>query len=334
MLVGWIIVVNWQFGIKPFQNRMSIDGNRPHANRVDRLRVRHLRLLELIGSSGSLTAAAAALRIGQPSATKLLHDLEEAFGHVLVDRTKRGGVLSVAGQRALERLKIATGALDATGAAMAADGRTPLVRIGMLPLAGVSLVPRLVATLAALDSLPRMQLRDGPVPDVLALLRDGQIDCVIGRISTDIGEREREAFDVLPLNDEHLEVACGPDHPLGRRRVLDLHQLRDQRWIIPTRGTYTRTVFDGAFVSAGIMPPSAHIESPSFHLSLATVAESRLMTIAPRSAVDFYASLGRVRRLRLAQPFQTDYAVFVTLKGPACLPSVELIKATLRRLTA
>lgn len=308
--------------------------NGPHWNRIDRLRVRHLRLLELIGISGSLTAAGQALHIGQPTASKLLQDLEEAFGHVLVDRATRGGALSVAGERALERLKIATGALDAIGEAMATDDTTPLVRIGMLPLAGVSLVPRLVAELAARDLLPRMQLRDGPVSEVLRLLREGEIDCVIGRISPDVGDHDAPEFDILPLNDEHFEVACSSGHRLARKRKMDLHQLVDEAWIVPPRSTYTREVFDAAFVSVGMMPPSPHIESASFHVSLATVAESRLLTIAPQSAVNFYASLGRVKRLSLANPFRTDYVVFITLKSAVPLPSIRLIKATLQRLTA
>jgi DNA-binding transcriptional LysR family regulator len=333
MLANSVMVVNFKIPIDSFRFLMTSSRRKgPHANRIDRLRVRHLRLLELIGNTGSLTAAAAALHIGQPTASKLLQDLEEAFGHVLVDRNTRGGALSVAGERALERLKIATGALDAIGEAMTADAAAPLVRIGMLPFAGVTLIPRLVARLAARDALPRMHLREGPVSVVLALLREGQIDCVIGRISPDIGERDDNAYDILPLNDEHFEIACRPDHLLARRRKLDLHQLGDQSWILPPRDTYTREVFDAAFVSNGVKPPAARIESRSFHVSLATVAETSLLTIAPRSAVDFYASLGRVRKLRLAKPFQTDCAVFVTLKTSVSLPSVELIKWELQKL--
>ncbi|CAN5636459.1 LysR substrate-binding domain-containing protein [soil metagenome] len=302
----------------------------PIAGRVDRLRVRHLKLLALIGASGSLTAAAAELQVSQPSATKLLQDLEEAFGHSLVDRTTRGGVLSVAGERAVERLKIATGALDAMGDALAVDAGTPLVRIGMLPLAGVSLVPRLVAALAARNELPRMRLRDGPVSEVMRLLREGHYDCVIGRVDSDSLEHHAGTLDVVPLVDEHFEVACGSGHPLARKRKLDLRQLHGERWILPDRGTYTRRVFDAAYVSIGSTPPPAHIESPSFHVSLATVAQSPLLTIAPRSAVAFYASRGHVHKLSLAQPFQPDYAVFVTLRNAVRFPAVELIRRELQ----
>src|SRR6478752_5963320 len=97
-------------------------------NRLDRLRVGHLRLLELVGRSGSLTAAAASLRISQPTATKMLQDLESAFAHSLVDRSTRGGKLTAVGQRVLERLRIATGSLTAIGEALDAEAEAPLVR--------------------------------------------------------------------------------------------------------------------------------------------------------------------------------------------------------------
>lgn len=207
--------------------------NRISVNRLDRLRVRHLKLLELVATAGSLTAAANALHISQPSATKMLQELELVFGRTLVDRTTRGGTLSDAGERALERLRIATGALDALGQALASQAELPLVRIGMLPLAGVSLVPRLVGTLSVKSQLPRLQLIDGSVSSVLAMLRQGQIDCVIGRAETNNTHGDGDEFDIVPLTDERFEVACGRNNPLVRTRKLGLPRLRDQIWVLP-----------------------------------------------------------------------------------------------------
>lgn len=303
-------------------------------NRLDRLRVRHLKLLELVASSGSLTAAADVLRVSQPSATKMLQELERALGCTLVDRNTRGGTLSVAGQRVLERVRIATGALDAVGQAIASQADVPLVRIGMLPLAGVALIPRMVAALSAVGTLPRLQLRDGSVSHVLEMLRQGEIDCVIGRVETEDAQRRADELEIVPLSDERFEVACGCDNPLARARNLGRPRLRDHPWILPHRDTYTRRTFDAAFVSLGLLPPPPQIESPSFHTSLATVAESRLLTFAPKSAVDYYLSLGKVRKIHLAQPFQTDYAVFITQRNTASLPAVDLIRTVLQQLTA
>lgn len=299
--------------------------------RVDRLRIRHLKLLNLISVAGTLTAAADALRISQPSATKMLQELEQAFGCRLMERTTRGGILSPAGERALERLRIALGALDAAGQAFVVQPEMPLVRIGMLPLAGVAVVPRLVAELASSGQLPRLWFQEGSVSEVLDRLRAGEIDCVIGRIETESARKNLDVFEIDPLTDEHLEVASAPSHPLARARRIPLSRLFEHPWILPLRATYTRQMFEAAFVNIGMLPPRPHIESSSFHTNLATVAESRFLTIAPKSAVNYYMTIGKVRKLNLAEPFPINHIVFITLKGTATLPAVSLIRAAIRR---
>lgn len=299
--------------------------------RVDRLRIRHLKLLDLISVAGTLTAAADALRISQPSATKMLQELEQAFGCRLMERTTRGGILSPAGERALERLRIALGALDAAGQAFVVQPEMPLVRMGMLPLAGVAVVPRLVAELASSGQLPRLWFQEGSVSEVLDRLRAGEIDCVIGRIETESARKNLDVFEIDPLTDEHLEVASAPSHPLARARRIPLSRLFEHPWILPLRATYTRQMFEAAFVNIGMLPPRPHIESSSFHTNLATVAESRFLTIAPKSAVNYYMTIGKVRKLNLAEPFPINHIVFITLKGTATLPAVSLIRAAIRR---
>ncbi len=310
----------------------TLASGRSATHRIDRLRVRHLRLLELVVTMGSLTAAAEALHISQPSTTKMLQELEHAFGCVLVDRSARGGTLSIAGARALERLRIATGALDAAGQALAEEPHTALVRIGMLPLAGVALIPRMVAELSTSGQLPRLRLIEGTVALLLDRLRNGEIDCVIGRVDADNASRHGNEFDIAPLSDEGYEVACAPQHPLARARKLGLARLRVQAWAVAVRGTYTRQVFETAFASQGLPPPQPHIECSAFHTNLATVASSHLLTLAPRSAVLSYVALGRVRKLDLAHPFQPDFLVFITLRNSVKLPAAQLVADTLKKL--
>src|SRR5439155_19405776 len=62
---------------------------------VDQLR---LRLLVELGRRGSISAAADACRMGQPSATKHLHTLEAAVGERLVERAGRASRLTEAGE--------------------------------------------------------------------------------------------------------------------------------------------------------------------------------------------------------------------------------------------
>jgi molybdate transport repressor ModE-like protein len=296
------------------------------------LRIRHLRLLELIHATGSLTAAARQLNISQPNATKLLQELEAAFGKPLVDRNVRGGTLSRAGLNAVERIKIATGSLAALSTALAEDAEMPLVRLGILPLAGVTMMPRLVGKLEEEGKLPRMRIRSGSVSAVLQMLRDGEIDCAIGRVQTPAGETRDDEFDFAPLTDEHFEICCGPKCELDPRRKYGLAELKNHPWILLNPATYTRQIFDSAFVNLGLQPPNAQVESPSFHVSLAMAAETRMLAFVPRSAADYYGALGNVRRLKLRSPFQSDFVVFITRKGAPRHPAINLLEETLKQL--
>jgi molybdate transport repressor ModE-like protein len=65
---------------------------------VDALDPQRLRLIVEVGRRGSISAAAASCRMGQPSATKHLKTLEAAVGQQLVRRNGRASGLTEAGQ--------------------------------------------------------------------------------------------------------------------------------------------------------------------------------------------------------------------------------------------
>lgn len=302
--------------------------------RIDRLRVRHLRLLELIAETGSLTGAGAALRLSQPATTKILQELERAFACRLLERTSRGSVLSRSGERAMERLKVVLGLLDAAAQELAEPSETPLVRIGILRLAGISLIPDLVAALRQSGELPRIRLCKGSATVLSDMLSDGTVDCVIGRLEVDDIRNKIDALDITLLTNEHYEVACAPTHPLVRLSKVGLPALLGFPWVVPMQSSYTRRTFERAFLNSGIPPPVPHIESSSFHDSLAILARTDFLTLAPRSAIEYYVDLGRVHKLDLINPFPVDHVVLIALKGVAAQSSVKLIKSTLLQQVA
>src|SRR5919197_1530299 len=65
---------------------------------VDALDPLRLRLLVEVGRRGSISAAAEACRVGQPSATKHLQTLEAAVGEKLIERNGRASRLTEAGE--------------------------------------------------------------------------------------------------------------------------------------------------------------------------------------------------------------------------------------------
>src|SRR4051795_13506099 len=69
---------------------------------VDALDPARLRLLVEVERRGSISAAAEACRVGQPSATKHLKTLEAALGERLVERNGRSSRLTEAGKLVAE----------------------------------------------------------------------------------------------------------------------------------------------------------------------------------------------------------------------------------------
>lgn len=308
--------------------------NAARAPRLDRLRIRHLRFFELVAEHGSLSAAAERLALSQPAATKMLHELEAAFGVELVARTTRGAALAPAGLVALDRLRIALSALAAAAQSMEEAPPIPVVRLGVLPLVGVVALPRLLAAITARPNCPRLVVHESTVAGLLGMLGSGDLDCVVGRIGSDLDELAASALLVTPLWDERLAIACALDHPVGRKRMVGLAELRELDWVVAPRGAHTRQLFEEPFLSVGIVPPRPTVESFSFHTNLCLVAKSRLLTVAPESAVRHYAQLGMVRPVRHAISFPAGRTVFITRADMADSPSVILIREGLVDLMA
>jgi molybdate transport repressor ModE-like protein len=102
-----------------------------------------MRLLVEIQNRGSLSGAAQAIGIGQPSASQHLRLLEAAAGQRLVERTGRGSRLTEAGQVLAAR---AAQALDTLGTAEEELGelaglQTGTIRLGASTVPGVYLLP-------------------------------------------------------------------------------------------------------------------------------------------------------------------------------------------------
>lgn len=205
--------------------------------------------------------------------------------------------------------------------------------MGVLPLVGVNVLPRLIASLSRQGRLPRLLVQEHTVSGLFDMLARGELDCVVGRLEASHSEQMRERMDIMPLWEEHLAIACARDHPLVKRRELTLATLHAHAWILPPRGTHTRDVFEQPFLDRGQLPPVPQIESISFHSSLSMVATSHFLTVAPNSAVQHYAAMSIVRKIRLRTPFAAGWMVFITQKDAAISPAVTLIAKALQEGT-
>ncbi|MFD4276467.1 LysR family transcriptional regulator [Streptomyces cyaneofuscatus] len=224
------------------------------------LEVRHLRALCAIADAGSLHQAARRLGVSQPSLTTQLRRIENSLGAELFRRERTGCRPTSLGRAVLSRARPLVDGMSAlvTDALAEADAsRGPRLRVG-------STASRVVGSwLRRLrDALPGTEISLRVDVSAHALLRSVEA----GRLDVAF-VHEVEGFPLtLPdglvqrvlLDREPQFISLSRDHPAARRRVVELGDLADDRWMVdPT----VDGEWDGVrrvLGAAGIDPPVLH----------------------------------------------------------------------------
>ena len=176
------------------------------------LRLRHLRCFLETARLGSLSAAAEALHVSQPAASKTIQELERILGVPLFDRSGRKLALTPEGRVYQTHAGAVLADLErAQRAVLSPPPERPRLHVGVLPTAATGLVPR--AALAFRDSRPDVLLdvMTGPNWLLLSLLREGQLDLVVGRMPP-VGNAEGLVFRRLYW--ERVVPVVRAGHPL------------------------------------------------------------------------------------------------------------------------
>lgn len=300
---------------------------------LDRLRLRHLRLLELIERSGSLRLVADELHLTQPAISQMVKDLEAAFGVALVERSARGASLTAAGRHALQRTRIGLTTFEHLASELKSVPPA-LIRIGTNPTLSYDLLPRAMQELKLLESDMRVHVVAGVVSAMMQGLLDGSIDCYVGRIDWDLAPADTRPFlRATPLTGSNLTLGCSRRHPLAGRREIKARELLDWPWALTAPDTNNRMAFESAFRNLGLAPPEPKIEmigDPNAFISMALRID--ILICVPRIA--FQAVSGATDLVPLAVPelkLSPILTHFVTLAEMDGLPQIGLLRAALQR---
>ena len=212
--------------------------------------LRQLRLFAALAEHGSVTAAAKACHVTQPTVSMQLKDLTEAVGLALYERVDNRIRLTQAGE---DLLRTARAMSDEWAAfVQRVDAMKGLTR-GRLRVALVStakyFVPRILGRFCArhpdIDIALEVLNRDG----VIARMRESRDDLYIMSIPPSDIALERHPF--LP---NPLVVIAAKSHPLAGRKHLPLARLARERFILREPGSGTRLACDAHFARAGFVP--------------------------------------------------------------------------------
>ena len=300
---------------------------------VGRLRYRQLALLVALGEHRNLHRAAEAVHLAQPSATKLVHDLEQLFGVPLFERLPRGMQPTELGAEVLAFAKRSL--IDLQRFAEDLDNKRKggygQLMIGAIMGAAPDVVARAMADLKKARPLLSIRLMGETSDEIVGLLLEGKIDLAVGRFSNPL---QHNVIDYEVLGNEILYIVGRAGHPLSRARRLQLAQLGDYPWILQPLTSPARQIIEQEFGQAGMKTPANVVECTSIFATLQLLQTSDAVTLLPESVVRDHLRAGLLARFSLNVGKSLPGFGILTKRGePLSAAANEFIQA-LRRYGA
>lgn len=297
-----------------------------------RLKSRQLLLLVALSEARSLRGAAALLNMTQPTATKLLQDLERNVGLPLFERGHRGMQSTAYGEAITRHARLVLSDLNRTRLELQSLslGGTGRIRIGAVISAIPFLLARAVARLKQQHPGLSVSIDVGTSDALVPALAKGDLDVLLAR---PLVLADRPEFNYEELTEEPLHFVARCRHPIAKRRSLSITDLAGAAWTLLPAGAPMRKVLEPVFAQIGPGEPRNVVETSSMMTMVALLQESDMLAVMPADLTRFNVQHRLLWRLPIdLPPIMGSYGI-VTRRdrpdSPGTLAFVKQLKAAL-----
>ena len=284
-----------------------------------RLRFQQLLIFKKVVEENSVLAASRQLAITQPAISKSIQDLEDQLGLQLFTRGKNGMRLTEAGLIFEDHVKKLLSQLRHLGEDIHAwkSGSAGHVIIGTLIAASGSLLSRAILQLRVLAPNVKVTVRVGSNATLYPQLAHGEIDIVLG-ILPDIRHQspslnyDETLLQHVALYEEDLCVVHGTHNTAMADEQIDLQQLQQMEWIVPTMESANYSAVQQFFANQGLDMPERLVESVSILTNLELLAQSEMLAIMPTSIARNFEKYGIIKILpvhQIGNPNRIGYTI-------------------------
>jgi len=251
----------------------------------------------MVCKAGSISAAARALNISQPSVSATIAQLEHRIGARLFERSRAGTVLTAEGRALQRRAQALESLLD--GAVKDLDavkhGIVGPLRVGGTPGALVSLLPPAVEKLEHSFGAFALNVVERPDRDLTEMLRKGEIELAF--VTTEI-ETPPPGIREVTLSRDPFALIVGRRHKALPNNV-SLRRVAHLPWVLPeAQGAFRRQV-SALFVAAEVAEPLDAVRCDSLLATKAIVRMTSRVTILPRQVAAAELSVGVLRAVTI-----------------------------------
>lgn len=294
-----------------------------------RLKLHDLRVLMSVVQAGSMHKAAEHLATSQPAVSRAIRDLEHALGVRLLDRSPAGIEPTQYGRAIIKRSiavfdELRQGVKDVE---LLADPTAGELRIGCTESAAAG------PALGVIDRLTQRHPRivfdvvTGSVPALCRDLTERRVELVILRITESLVE---ENMVVEKLFDDAYVVAASKQNPWTRRRRIELAELVDEPWTLPSPDSVIGAFALSAFRAEGLTSPRTTVVTLSMNMRNKLLATGRFLTMMSGFMLKLPGKHPSLRSLPVELHNARGTVAIVTLRSRTLSPLAELFIKTAR----
>jgi len=293
-----------------------------------RLKTRHFVLLVHLNEQRSVLRAAKAANMTQPGASKLLSDLEESLGVPLFKRHARGIEPTPYGEIMMRHARSELAEMDRAQDEITAlrSGLAGQCTIGAVVSAGTNLAPTAIALLKQQHPRIRISIEIDSSAALVGRLLKGELDVALARVSDSHGADEL-IFEPLAGETHHVIVRTA--HPLAGKRVLDLADLADLPWILPSTGSLLRDRIDSLFVQRSLGLPRNLVETTSIPVIISLLQKTDMVAALQEVTVEPYLKAGLLTALPFTLGMLMEPFGIITRRNHQMSPSAEAMLRSL-----
>ena len=296
---------------------------------VSRLRFRQVALLTALDEQGSLHKAAEVMHMTQPAATKALHEMEDALGVTLFDRSPRGIEATELGRCVIRYARLIQSDVANLREELQnmISGRGGRLSIGTI-MGAAPFVTRALSRLREIQPDVSIEISEDTSARQLLLLDQGRIDLMIGRSSV---SSQPNLYHYEMLRGEPMCIVSGIDHPLATAQKVRLQELADASWILYSSNMPMRIWIEHEFKLEGVKVPGNVIETASPFVTITLLAQSNMVAVMPLDIAHFFAARQMLGILPVNLKTRIEHYDIVTRKNSTLSSLAKMFIQILRQ---
>jgi molybdate transport repressor ModE-like protein len=297
---------------------------------VNSVKLQQIDTLIAIAETGSIRAAARRLGLSQPALSKGVQSLEAELGVALVERTSVGATLTSYGRTVLARGRGIALEIDRLRADIEQlrGHRQGRVAVALSPSPALLLLPGVLERFHIRYPEVQVRLREAVYPETLRLLREQEVDLVVG--AQPPGSRSRSSgYLIERLYENRLLVTGRVGHPKAGARSLS--ELLEEEWLVHGSIDGPGSLYAPMFQARGLPVPKPWIFSESWSTTLAIMQASDALALLPQRLVEPLERAGRITTFSLDDTLPHWDVSLITRRDPPLTPMARDLATMLRR---